>query len=59
MDRENCRDLQEEEEEERLLMGNRGLYIHSDICIVACQRGGVSNKPPVLRAAMRHGPLTL
>ena len=27
--------------------------------IVACQRGGVSNKPPVLRAATRHGPLTL
>ncbi len=24
--------------------------------IVACQRGGVSNKPPWLRAATRHGP---
>ena len=23
--------------------------------IVACQRGGVSNKPPGLRAATRHG----
>ena len=27
--------------------------------IVACQRGGVSNKPPVLQAVTRHGPLTL
>ena len=27
--------------------------------IVACQRGGVSSKPPVLEAATRHGPLTL
>ncbi len=25
--------------------------------IVACQKGGVSNKLPVLRAATRHGPL--
>ncbi len=27
--------------------------------IVACERGGVSKEPPWLRAAMRHGPLTL
>ncbi len=26
------------------------------IYIVACQRGGVSNKPPGLQAATRHGP---
>ncbi len=26
--------------------------------IVACQRGGVSNKPPWLQAATSHGPLT-
>ncbi len=26
--------------------------------IVACQRGGVSNKPPWFRAATRQGPLT-
>ena len=30
-----------------------GLYI------VACQRGGVSDEPPWLRAATRHGPGTL
>ena len=28
------------------------------IYIVACQRGGVSNKPPVLLATARHGLLT-
>ena len=30
-----------------------------DEIIVACQRGGVSIKPPDLRAATRHGPVTL
>ncbi len=33
--------------------------IHTDIYIVACQRGGVSDEPPWLRAATRHGPGTL
>ena len=31
----------------------------SHIYIVPCQRGGVSEEPPWLRAATRHGPLTL
>ncbi len=30
-----------------------------NIYIVACQRGGVSEKPPRLQAATRHGPFTL
>ncbi len=30
------------------------IYFHI-LHIVACQRGGVSNKPPRLRAATRHG----
>ncbi len=29
------------------------------IYIVACQQGGLSEEPPWLRAATRHGPLTL
>ncbi len=29
-------------------------FIH--IYIVTCQRGGVSDEPPWLRAATRHGP---
>ncbi len=37
--------------------GTKGL--NSAIYIVACQRGGVSEEPPWLRAATRHGPLTL
>ncbi len=29
------------------------------INIVTCQQGGVSDEPPWLQAAMRHGPSTL
>ncbi len=36
-----------------------GLDRAGKLNIVACQRGGVSNEPPLLQAAMRHGPGTI
>ncbi len=37
----------------------RAICVYFIVYIVACQRGGVSVKPPWLQAATRHGPLTL
>ena len=48
--------------QESVLLLYQSLYGVAILCmgyIVACQRGGVSHKPPWLQAATRHGPWIL